>query len=108
MSTAVESTSQVVRSAPPWVSIRSDTTQSTGNGPGTAGRDFDGWELFGTSPAEVSNLNRKDNLLENPVPGKYFLKVTDIDFKAATRPKNWAIFVPTPNLIDELNKELTA
>jgi lipopolysaccharide export system permease protein len=71
---------------------------------GMHGRPFGGWEMFGVEPAQINDLQRRDHLLENPVPGKYFLRINDVDFRTATRPKNWAIFVPTLNLLDELGR----
>lgn len=70
---------------------------------GTHGRDFGGWELTGVKPAQQLVPLRKD-LLENPVPGKYFLRTTEVDFRTATRPKNWAIFMTTAGLLDELGR----
>ena len=62
-----------------------------------------GWELTGVKPAQQLVPLRKD-LLENPVPGKYFLRTTEVDFRTATRPKNWAIFMTTAGLLDELGR----
>jgi lipopolysaccharide export system permease protein len=71
--------------------------------PGTTDREFGGWEMTGVEPKEIPNLEGLD-ILENPVPGKYFLRTTDIDFRTATRPKNWLQFIPTFSLLDELGR----
>jgi len=69
---------------------------------GLHGREHAGWELFGVTPATLPGWNRKDGLLENPVPGKYFLRTYEIDFRTATRAKNWQQFVSTPGLLYEM------
>lgn len=69
---------------------------------GYNGREHAGWELFGVNPPTLPSWNRKDGLLENPVPGKYFLRTNEIDFRTATRAKNWAQFVATHALLDEM------
>jgi lipopolysaccharide export system permease protein len=73
---------------------------------GFNGRPYGGWEMTKVKPAQQPQdiSRRKDNILENPVQGKYFLRTTDIDFRTATRPKNWYQFVPTLSLLDELGR----
>jgi lipopolysaccharide export system permease protein len=71
---------------------------------GYNGRPHAGWELFGTTPPTLPEFPESDGLLENPVPGKYFLRTNEVDFRAATRAKNWAIYVPTAKLLDELSR----
>lgn len=71
---------------------------------GTNGRAHAGWEMFGVTPATLPGWTRKDGLLENPVPGRYFLRTNEIDFRTATRAKNWAQFIPTASLLDEMTR----
>ena len=62
------------------------------------------WKLVGTTPPRLPpNFNRPE-LLRNDVDGRYYLTVKEIDFMTATRPKNWAMFVPTMQLLDELGR----
>ncbi len=70
---------------------------------GFNGREFAGWEMFGVTPPELPFPIRKD-ILENPVPGKYFLRTTEVDFRTATRPKNWAVYMRTIDLLEELGR----
>jgi lipopolysaccharide export system permease protein len=61
------------------------------------------WQLVGTRPPTIANIPRPD-ILTNPVEGKYYLYVKEIDFEAATRPKNWEMYVPTWQLLEEMGK----
>ena len=61
------------------------------------------WVLLDARPPTMPNLPRTD-ILSNPVPGKYYLYIQEIDFDAVTRPKNWEIFMPTWNLLSEMGK----
>ena len=61
------------------------------------------WQLVGARPPSIPTIPRSD-ILTNPVEGKYYLYVKEIDFEAATRPKNWEIFVPTAQLLIEMGK----
>src|SRR5262249_1131311 len=61
------------------------------------------WQLVDTRPSTIPNIPRKD-ILTNPVEGKFYLFVKEIDFETATRPKNWEVFVPTMQLLIEMGK----
>jgi len=61
-----------------------------------------GWMLTRTTPPELDNWRRTD-ILENLGTGKYFLH-TDVDFDAAIRPKNWAFYMSTWRVLEEMNR----
>lgn len=73
---------------------------------GFNGRPYGVWEMTKVKPPQQQQdlSQRKDKILENPVPGKYYLRTTDIDFRTATRPKHWHQFIPTFSLLDELGR----
>lgn len=71
--------------------------------PAGDGRDRGGWELTEARPETLPGFNKKE-ILEQIVPGKYFLYTSQIDFRTATRPKNWATFIPTYELPQEMGK----
>jgi lipopolysaccharide export system permease protein len=66
-----------------------------------AGPRQGGWELVGTSPAEVPAI---PGILDQRDLGRYFLHTRDVDFDAVTRNPNWFIMASTPQLYDELQR----
>lgn len=69
--------------------------------PGSPGKETGGWLLQQTQPPELPGWKRHD-ILENIVPGNYFLKTNEIDFDTMARSKNWFMFIPTWQLLKEL------
>lgn len=63
--------------------------------PETEGKLSGGWMLSGAVPA---TLDPCPAVLEPLDPGKYFLRVQEVDFDALTRKNNWFMFTSTPKL----------
>ena len=68
--------------------------------PGTF-RESGGWFLRGTTPLELPPAGPKSPI-EMLRPGVFFLKTIEIDFHTITRSKNFAIYIPTWKLFEEL------
>jgi lipopolysaccharide export system permease protein len=62
------------------------------------------WKLVGTTPPRILTKIVRDDILENPVDGKYILYVKEMDFDAVTRPKNWMMFESTAELLTEQSR----
>ncbi len=62
-----------------------------------------GWLLTGANPPELPGWSRTD-ILEPLMPGKYFLRTSEVDFDAATRDRKWFYRTSTWSLFKELNK----
>ena len=63
-----------------------------------------GWLLTDTQPRELEKFKRTD-VLEPIAPGRYFLKVQEIDFDNITRDsRKWFYMAPTWRLFKELGK----
>jgi lipopolysaccharide export system permease protein len=60
-----------------------------------------GWLLADTTPA---TLDPCPPVLEPIEPGKYFLRVQEVDFDALTRPKAWYMFASTARLREALGR----
>lgn len=61
--------------------------------------DRGGWLMVDTLPAVLESC---PSVLEQIDPGKYFLKVQEVDFDALTRSKNWYMFASTARLREML------
>jgi lipopolysaccharide export system permease protein len=74
--------------------------------PPGSGRYSGGWMLNNTQPAQLDKLDNSKlhESLELIDPGKYFLKVPDVDFSSITRPKNWYVLTSTAQLYHEMEK----
>jgi lipopolysaccharide export system permease protein len=64
--------------------------------------DHGGWLMTRTTPVEMDNWTRTD-ILQPQGEGKYFL-YSDVDFEAAIRTKNWAVYKTTWQLLFEMKK----
>ena len=64
-------------------------------------RESGGWLLRGTTPLELPPVNAKSPI-EMLRPGVFFLKTIEIDFNTIIRSKNFAVYIPTWKLFDEL------
>ncbi|HKB41499.1 MAG TPA: LptF/LptG family permease [Gemmataceae bacterium] len=62
-----------------------------------------GWLMTTTTPAELDPAN-KPEMLELIDPGKYFLKVREVDFKALTRNPKWFMYASTVHLHELLDR----
>ena len=69
-----------------------------GSFPGT---ESGGWLLRGTTPLELPSVGAKSPI-KMISPGQFFLKTTEIDFDTITHSKNFAIYIPTWKLPEEL------
>jgi lipopolysaccharide export system permease protein len=65
-----------------------------------------GWMMTNTKPAQVDKLDtsKLHDTLEMIDPGKYFLRVQDVDFATITRPRNWYVLTSTSQLYNEMEK----
>jgi lipopolysaccharide export system permease protein len=62
-----------------------------------------GWLLKNATPAELPNWPKaKEDILLPLGGGVYFLKTKDVDFDTVVRVKNWHMYVPTVQLLREL------
>lgn len=62
-----------------------------------------GWLLKQTIPAELPSWTRED-ILEPLGDGVYFLKTADVDLETMTRQKKWYLYMPTWQLLRELDR----
>ena len=64
-----------------------------------------GWLLTNTTPAELPDwpADRVD-VLQPLGDGMYFLKTKGVDLETITRVKNWFMYLPTPQLLRELDR----
>jgi lipopolysaccharide export system permease protein len=60
-----------------------------------------GWMLHQTTPAELDNMKRFDELgLVLVEPGQYFLRTSYVDFDVMTRSKHWFVYESTWRLLE--------
>ncbi len=75
--------------------------------PAKEGEHFSGgWMLTNTKPAQIDKLDtaKLRDTIEMIDPGKYFLRVQEVDFATITRPKNWYVLTSTEQLYHEMEK----
>ncbi len=64
-----------------------------------------GWLLKNTNPPELSNWREDDDAVLTPLgDGGYFLKTKAVDLDTMVRVKNWTLYLPTWQILQELDR----